>query len=119
MKIGLEKAKQMMRAPKHKGTQTALHPTTRRYRVDNLYIHVSRLAGKWYVDCISAGTTSLAQNATAFFYSDETFTKVYPSEYKQQMPANISLNDFCNSVGNPENHKSDWTQISVGRTLNS
>ena len=48
-------------------------------------------------------------------FSDETFTKVYLSEYKQQMPANMSLNDFCNDVGITENLKSDRTPEFSGK----
>ena len=40
-------------------------------------------------------------------FSDETFTKVYRSESKRQMPANMSYNDFSNDAGIPEKLKSD------------
>ena len=40
-------------------------------------------------------------------FFDINFTKIYPSEYKQQIPANMSLNQFCNNVVVPEKLKSD------------
>ena len=69
--------------------------------VDHLDLHEARLAGKLYVNWISAGTRFLAQNAGAFVFSDRTFTEVYPSKSKQKVPANMYLNDFCNDVGIP------------------
>ena len=50
MNIGLEKANKMMRATKKKGIIPAVHPITRRYRVDHLDLHTAILARKWYVD---------------------------------------------------------------------
>ena len=86
MNIGLEKSNQMMRATIDKVIWTAVHPITRRYRVDNLDIHTDILAGKWHVDWISAGTKLLEQNAGDFLFSNGDLTKVYPSDPKQQMP---------------------------------
>ena len=42
--------------------------------------------------------------------SDVTFTKVYPSESRQQMRANLSLDNFCNGVGIPLKIKNDRDQ---------
>ena len=67
---------------------------TRRYRVYHLDLHTDRFSGKWYVDWISAGTKYLAQNERAFVFSDGTFTEAYPSDPKQQVPKNMSLNYF-------------------------
>ena len=67
MNIRLEKVKQMMIPTKQKGMRTAEHPITRQYRVDHLDLQTYRLAGKGYVEWISAGTKSLYQNAGAFF----------------------------------------------------
>ena len=48
-------------------------------------------------------------------FSDGTFTGVYPSESKQKMHANTSLNDFCNDVGDTEKLKSDRAPEFCGR----
>ena len=46
MNIGLEKAKQMMRATTKKSIQTAVNPITRKYRVYQLDPHTIRWAEK-------------------------------------------------------------------------
>ena len=117
MNIGLENSKQMMRATTQKYIQTAVHPITRRYRVDHLDLHTARFAGNWHVYQISTGTKSLAQNAGYFVLSNGTFTTVYPSDSKQQMPSNISLNDFCNNVKFTENLKIDRDPLFCGRNF--
>ena len=115
MNIVLKTSKQMIRATIQKGFQTEVHPITRRYRVYLLDLHTSILAGKWYVDWISAGTKFLAQNAGAFIFSDGTFTKFYSFESKQQMPGNMSLNYFYNNIVIPEKLKSDRAPEFCGR----
>ena len=92
-----------------------MHPVTRQYGVDNLDLNTPILSGNWYVDWISAGTKFLAQKTGSFVFSDGTFAEVYPSESKQQMPANMSLNDFCNNVGIPEKLNSDRAPEFCGR----
>ena len=116
MNIGIDKAKQMLKVTTQKGVRTAVHPITRRYRVDHLNLHSSKLAGQWYVDWISAGTKSLAQNIGAFVFTNGTFTEVYPAESNKQAPANMSLNDFCNDVGEPHKLKSDRAPEFCGRS---
>ena len=44
------------------------------------------------------------------------FTEVYPSENNKQVPANMSLNDFCNDVGEPHKLKSDRAPEFCGRS---
>lgn len=115
MRIGIDKAKQMLKATTQKGVRTAVHPITRRYRVDHLDLHRNKLAGRWYVDWISAGVKSLAQNKGAFVFSNGTYTEVYPCESNNQELANLSLIDFCNDVGVPERLKSDRAPEFCGR----
>ena len=51
---------------------------------------------------------SHAVQGNVFVYTNKAFTKVYPTESNQQIPANASLNDFCsNDVGIPEKLASD------------
>ena len=96
-----------MKATTQKRILTELHPFTRQYRVDQLYLKTSILSGKWYVDYIPAGTKSLAQNVGDLVISDGTFTEVYPSDSKQQVHTNMPLGDFCNGVRITEKLKSD------------
>ena len=99
----------------HKGIRTAVHPINRQCRVDCLELHTARLIGKWYVEWILVDTKLLAQNAEAFVFSDRTFAEVYLSDSKQQMSANMSLNDLCNNVRIPVNIKSDRAPEFCGR----
>ena len=48
LNIGLDKAKQMLKVTTQKGIRTAAHPIHRKYRVDHLDLHSSRIRGKWY-----------------------------------------------------------------------
>ena len=50
LNIGINKAKQMLKVTTQKGIRTATHPIHRKYRVDHLDLHSSRIRGKWYVD---------------------------------------------------------------------
>ena len=56
LNIGLDKAKTMLKVTTQKGIRTAVHPIHRRYRVDHLDLHSTRLKGKWYVDWMPAKT---------------------------------------------------------------
>ena len=115
LNIGLDKAKQMLRVTTQKGIRTATHPIHRRYRVDHLDLHSSRLRGKWYVDWMASRTKSIQSNKGAFIYTNGAFTEAYPSETNQQIPANASLNDFCHDVGIPEKLASDRAPEFCGR----
>ena len=92
----------MMRKITKECIQNKVHPITKLYRVGHLDLHTSIFSEKWYVEWRLAGTKSLDQNAGASVFSDGTFTELYPSESKQQVPGNMSVNDFCNDVGIPE-----------------
>ena len=52
-----------------------------------------------------------------FVLSNRTFTKVYPNESKQQMPEDMSLNDFCNNIEITEKKIVIGSQSSTGGTL--
>ena len=115
MGITIDKAKEMLRVTTQKGIRTAVHPISRRYRVNHLDLHSTRLAGQFYVDWLSAGTKSLRQNVGAFVYSNGLFTECYPAESNRQEPATTSLREFCEDVGVPERLKSDRAPEFCGR----
>jgi ribosomal protein S25 len=52
MGITIDKAKEMLRVTTQKGIRTAVHPISRRYRVNHLDLHSTRLAGQSYVDLV-------------------------------------------------------------------
>ena len=53
-----------------------------------------------------ARTKSITQSTGAFVYTNGAFTEVYPHESHGQVPANATLNNFCNDIGTPEKLKS-------------
>ncbi|KAL7551328.1 hypothetical protein ACHAWF_014514 [Thalassiosira exigua] len=106
---------QMLRVSTQKGVRTAEHPISRRYHVDHLNLHSSRLRGKWYVDWMPSKIKSLAQNTGAFVYTNGTFTEVCPMETHKTILALVMLKDFCEDVGMPERLKSDRTAELCGR----
>ena len=48
--IGLQAAKDTLAATTQRGIRTAVHPMTRRVRVDHLDLHRPQLCGMWFVD---------------------------------------------------------------------
>ena len=107
MNIGLDKAKQILAATIQKRIWTAIHPIHRRYRIDHLNLHSQRLAGRWYVDWMSARTKSLSQNTGAFVYSNGSMTEVFPMPNHSNVSTATSLKEFCKDEGIPEWPKSD------------
>ena len=115
MNISVEKAKQMLKVTTQKGIRTAVRPIHKRYRVNHLDLHSSKLKGQWYIDWIKAAYKSLDQKAGAFVISNGTFTASYPTEDNKSPKAKISLNEFCQDVGVPEKLKSDRAKEFCGR----
>lgn len=113
--IGLDKAKTMLRVTTQKGIRTAKHPIHKRYRVDHLDLHSTKLKGKWYIDWMPSKTKSITQCKGAFVYTNGEFTQVYPKESNTAGHAYASLNDFCADVGIPEKLKSDRAPEFCGR----
>ena len=62
-----------------------------------------------------AWTKSITQSTGAFVYTNGELTEVYPPEFHGQVPANATLNDFCNDFGTPEKLKSDRAPELCGR----
>ena len=97
--IGLEKAKQIMRATTQRGIRNSVHPITRKYILDHVYLHTARFSENFYVDWVSSGNKYLSQNAGYFVLYERSFNEVYPSEFKEEMLYNMSLNALCNNEG--------------------
>jgi hypothetical protein len=101
-KIGLEKAKEMLRVTTQKGIRYAIHPIRRRYRVDHLLqlgINARQVTQQVYVDHMQSKVKSLSQNTGAFVYTTGSFTKVYPVEPTAK--AGETLAEFAKDVGIP------------------
>ena len=114
--IGIDKAKQMLAATTQKGVRTAVFPINKRYRVDHLDLHRTRLKGKWSLDWMPSGTKSITQCTGAWVYTNGHFTEVYPREDRTSTTASATLDEFCQDVGIPEQLKSDRAPELCGRT---
>jgi hypothetical protein len=67
--IGIQKAKETVRVTTKKSIRTAIHPMTRRVRVDHLHLHQQRLRGTWYTDTLLSKVKSKLGNTCANVYT--------------------------------------------------
>ena len=99
-KIGLQTAKDTMRVTTQHGIRHALHPISRRYRVDHIHLHRNRLHGNFFFDTMESKITSLRGNTVAHVLTNGAFCKVMPSPSKKY--AGESLRVFSRDVGIPD-----------------
>jgi hypothetical protein len=111
--IGLETAKATLNCTTQRGVRTAIHPMSRRVRVDHLDLHKPRLPGTWFVDGLVARVRSLSQNLYAYVYTQGRFVKAIPVTAKAE--AGQTLIDFTDDVGIPERLVSDGAGEFTGR----
>jgi Fe2+ or Zn2+ uptake regulation protein len=76
--IGLETAKNTLRVTTQYGIRTAVHPMTRRLRVDHLHLHRHRLRGTWFADTLLSKVKSKLGNTCANVYTQGKFTRAIP-----------------------------------------
>jgi hypothetical protein len=76
--IGLESAKETLKVTTQHGVRTAMHPMTRRLRVDHLHLHRHQLKGTWFVDTLLSKTQSKLGNSCANVFTQGKFTRVIP-----------------------------------------
>ena len=76
--IGLDKAKQIIRVTTKYGICTVVHPISRRYIIDNLYLSRRCICGMWYVEWMPAATKLITQCRDELIYSNGTLHEVYP-----------------------------------------
>ena len=98
--VGLETAQKTLRVTTQNGIRTAVHPITRRYRVDNLHLHRKRLNTTFYTDTMFSRVLSLRGNKCAQVFTDGGFTAVYPLPTKAS--AGEALREFSHDVGIPD-----------------
>jgi len=98
--IGLQTAKDTLAVTKQDGVRTAVHPMTRRVRVDHMRLHRPRLRDVWYCDTLISKVKSLLGNKYANVFTQGKFTKVVPEAERSQ--AGITLTEFTDDVGIPE-----------------
>jgi hypothetical protein len=98
--IGIQTAKDTVRVTTQRGIRTAIHPMTRRVRVDHLNLHRQRLKGTWYANTLLSKVKSKLGNTCANVYTQGKFTQVVPMTSHKD--AGKSLLEFTNDVGIPK-----------------
>jgi Reverse transcriptase (RNA-dependent DNA polymerase) len=111
--IGLQTAKDTLRVTTQKGIRTAIHPMTRRVRVDHLHLHRHRLKGTWYADTLLSKVKSKLGNTCANVYTQGKFTRVVPMTSRKDVGK--SLIEFTDDVGIPERLVTDGATEFTGR----
>ena len=111
--IGLQTAKDTLKVTTQIGIRTAVHPMTRRVRVDHLDLHRTRLHGTWYADTLFAKVKSKLGNTCANVFTQGKFTKVVPMTSRAD--AGKSLVEFTDDVGIPENLITDGAGEFTGK----
>jgi hypothetical protein len=95
--IGLQMTKATLDMTMQHGVQTAVHPMSRRFRVDHLHLHRPRLKGAWYLDTLIVKVKSLLGNKCANVFTNGKYTKVVLM--MSQKEAVESLIDFTDDIG--------------------
>ncbi len=111
--IGLDTAHKTLRVTTQQGVRTALHPITKRYRVDHLNLHCKRLNSAFYTDTLFSKVQSLSGNKCAQLFTNGEYTALYPSTSKAN--AGKALGDFTEDVGIPEELTADLAGETTGK----
>ena len=116
--IGLERARQTLKAITQRGTRSALLPISRRYQDDRQF-GVRRLNGKFATDTIWAKRKTLRRNVSSQIYSHKCgFNAVYHLESANGENVGYSLSKFVSDYGAPEHLTLDEAAVQVGRNTN-
>ena len=107
LNVGLHKADKMFRNTTQCGIRTAVHPISRKYRINHLDLCRKYTSGIWCMDWMTSATKSITQCKGAFVSFNRTLPEVYPKESNKIMQAAETLRELCEDVGILENLKSD------------
>jgi hypothetical protein len=111
--IGLQTAKDTLDASTQHGVQTAIHPMSRRLRVDHLHLHRPRLQGMWFIDTLVLKVKSLLGNKVMNVFTNGKFMKVVPMQAHKN--AGESLINFTDDIGITEMLTMDGAGEFTGR----
>ena len=103
--IGLETATKTLNMTTQRGIRTAIHPITRRYRVDHLALNRKRLNDTFHTDTLKAGVASINGNKYAQVFTNGKFTTVAPMKTRSE--AGEKLKDFIDDIGVPHHLTAD------------
>ena len=113
--IGLERARQTLKATTQRGTRSALLPISRRYRADRQF-GVKRLNGKFATDTIWAKSRTLRSNVASQIYSHKCgFNTAYHLQSASGDNVGYTLSQFVSEYGSPEHLTYDGASVQVGR----
>jgi hypothetical protein len=111
--VGLDTAHKTLKVTTQMGVRTALHPITRRYRVDHLHLHRNRLDSAFYTDTLFSKVQSLSGNKCAQVFTNGEYTALYPAVSKSS--AGIALGHFTDDVGIPDSLTADQAGETTGK----
>ncbi len=113
--IGIQRARDTLKATLQKGTRSAILPIARRYRADRRF-RVRRLEGKFATDTVWAKTKSLRGNVCSQIYSHKCgFNSTYHMEKANNKNVGRSLKSFIHQYGAPAHLTYDGAAVQVGR----
>ena len=113
--IGLERAKQTLRATTQRGTGLALLPISRRYRA-NQQFGIKQLQGKFATNTIWAKSKTLRGNVASQIYSHKCgFNTAYHLESANGENVGYSLSNFVSDYGAPEHLTFNGAAVQVGK----
>lgn len=110
--IGLDTAQRTLRGTTQDGVRTAIHPITRRYRIDHLHLHRQRLNATFHKDTLLSRIPSIRGNNCAQVFTDGRFTAVYPLKSKSM--AGDALREFSSDFGIPDTLVADLAGEQTG-----
>ena len=113
--IGLNKAKQTLRATTQRGTRSAILRLSRRYRSDRMY-SIKRLQGCFATDTFYSPVKSILGNTCAQIYSHKVgFSACYPLPRANGEMVGNTLKDFVHDFGAPSHLTFDGAQVQMGK----
>jgi hypothetical protein len=95
----LETAQRTLTMTTQKGIRTALHPLTKRYRVDHLFLNRRKLPGRWQTDVMFSKVKSLEGHTCSNVITNGRYTRVHPLSSKKHVA--VALHDMERDVGTP------------------
>jgi hypothetical protein len=111
--VGLETARNTLKATTQLGIRHAVHPLSRRYRTDILQSKRKRLNDTFYTDTMFSGIKSLRGNTSAQLFTNGKFVHLEPMERKSQ--AGEALHSMVDEVGIPDKIVFDGSKEQTAR----
>lgn len=110
--ISIETAKRTLTMTTQQGIRTAIHPLSRRYRVDRIRLNRRKLPGKWYFDILYTKTKSLEGNTCAGVLTNGYYTRVTPLSTRKNVCT--CLHEMERELGTPLHLRTDLDSVLTG-----